>query len=262
VNPLRAAILRGARATPRPGAATRGTRAGDGFVFSQLRAYVEGDDPRRIDHAATARVGTLQTRVYLEETALVLAAIVDESGSMQIGRKRRLSDAAGEAVRAWFGAMEGEDAAARIVDERVVRDRRAAPLVHATGPFRFAPALAIALRALPRGASMLAVTDGFDLPDGETLARAALRFDATVLLTRDPWRDDLPLRGFARLRDAETGRTRRVFFGARTRGRYREAAHARETSLRALFRDAGWRVGTLEEADGRVSLLRAFGLAA
>ena len=158
--------------------------------------------------------------------------------------------------------MEGEDAAARIVDERVVRDRRAAPLVHATGPFRFAPALAIALRALPRGASLLAVTDGFDLPDGETLARAALRFDATVLLARDPWRDDFPLRGFARLRDAETGRTRRVFVGARTRARYREAAHAREASLRARFRDAGWRVGTLDETDGRASLLRAFGLAA
>jgi uncharacterized protein (DUF58 family) len=261
VNPLRAAILRGARATPRPGAATRGTRTGDGFVFSQLRAYVEGDDPRRIDHAATARVGALQTRVYLEETTLVLAAIVDESGSMRVGRKRRLTDAAGDAVRAWFGAMEGEDAAARIVDERVVRDRRAAPLVHATGPFRFAPALAIALRALPRGASLLALTDGFDLPDAETLARAALRFDATVLLARDPWRDDLPLRGFARLRDAESGRTRRVFVGARTRARYRAASHAREAALRARFRDAGWRVGVLDEADGRASLLRAFGVA-
>jgi uncharacterized protein (DUF58 family) len=79
VNALRSAILRGARATPRPGGAVRGTRPGDGFVFAQLRSYAEGDDPRRIDHAATARVGALQTRVYVEETALVLAAIVDES---------------------------------------------------------------------------------------------------------------------------------------------------------------------------------------
>ena len=262
MNPLRAAILRGARATPRPGAATRGTRAGDGFVFSQLRGYVEGDDPRRIDHAATARVGALQTRVYLEETSLVLAAIVDESGSMSVGRKRPLAAAASEAVRAWFGALEGEDQAARIVDERVVRDRRAAPLVRATAAFRFGPALAIALRALPRGASLLAIADGFDLPDDESLARAALRFDATVLLARDPWRDDLPLRGIVRLRDAENGRTRRVFVGSRTRARYRIAAHAREAMLRARFRDAGWRVGVLDEGDGRVSLLHAFGLPA
>ncbi|MEA2783950.1 MAG: hypothetical protein QOF71_54 [Candidatus Eremiobacteraeota bacterium] len=262
MNALRDAIIRRARATPRRGGVVRGTRPGDGFVFSQLREYVEGDDPRRIDHAATARVGALQTRVYLEETALVLAAIVDESGSMQVGRKRPLAAAAGEAVRAWFGALEGDDRAARIVDERIVRDRRAAPLVHASAPFRFASALTIALRALPRGASLLAVVDGFELPEDDALVRAALRFDATVLLARDPWRDDLPLRGVTRLRDAETGRVARVFVGARTRTRYRTAAHAREAVLHARFRDAGWRVGTLDETDGRASLLRAFNVPA
>jgi uncharacterized protein (DUF58 family) len=260
VNALRTAILRGARATPRAGGATRGARPGDGFVFSQLRAYVEGDDPRRIDHAATARVGALQTRVYLEETALVLAAIVDESGSMRVGRRRPLAVAAQEAVRAWFGALEGEDSAARIVDDRVVRDRRAAPLVQASGEFRLEGALTIALRAVPRGASLLAITDGFDLTAEAPLERAALRFDATVLLARDPWRDDLPLRGFVRLRDAESGRERRVFVGARERARYRAASHMREEALRERFRAAGWRVGTLEEGDGRVSLMRTFAL--
>jgi uncharacterized protein (DUF58 family) len=260
VNALRTAILLGARATPQPGGAVRGTRRGDGFVFSQLRAYVEGDDPRRIDQAATARVGSLQTRVYLEETALVLAAIVDESASMRVGRRRPLAAAADEAVRAWFGAMEGEDRAARIVDDRVVRDRRAAPLVRAQAPFRFETALLIALCALPRGSSLLAVVDGFDLPPIEELAYAALRFDATVLLARDPWRDDLPLRGYVRLRDAETGRVHRAYVGARARARYHAAAHAREDALRARFHDAGWRVGILDEADGRGSLHRVFGL--
>jgi uncharacterized protein (DUF58 family) len=260
VNALRTAILRGARATPRAGGAVRGARPGEGFVFSQLRGYVEGDDPRRIDHAATARVGSLQTRIYLEETALVLAAIVDESPSMRVGRRRPLALAATEAVRAWFGAMEGEDRAARIVDEGIVRDRRAASLVHATQPFSFAPALAIALRALPRGASLLAVVDGFDLPPDDLLALIALRFDATVLLARDPWREDLPLRGFVRLCDAETGRVHRAFVGKRTRARYRAAALAREEALQGRFHAAGWRVGILDEADGRGSLHRAFGL--
>lgn len=260
MNALRTAILRGARATPRPGGAVRGPRRGDGFVFSQLRSYEEGDDPRRIDQAATARVGSLQTRIYLEETALVFAAIVDESPSMAVGRRRPLAAAAEEAVRAWFGAMEGEDRAARIVDHRVVRDRRAAPVVRAEEPFRFEAALLIALRALPRGSSLLAVIDGFDLPPAQELAYAALRFDATVLLARDPWRDDLPLRGYVRLRDAETGRVHRAYVGARVRARYYAAARAREDALRTTFRDAGWRVGMLDEADGRASLHRVFGL--
>jgi uncharacterized protein (DUF58 family) len=262
VNALRAAILRRARAVRRHGAAVQGTRSGDGFVFAQLRAYVEGDDPRRIDHAATARSGALQTRVYLEETALVLAAFVDESASMRVGRRRPLADAADEALRAWFGAAESDDTVARIVDERVIRDRRAAALARAGAPFRFARALALAHGALPRGASLLAIVDGFDLADDAALARAALRFDATVLIARDPWRDDLPLRGVVRLRDAESGQTRRLYVGARERARYRVAAQAREATLCERFRAAGWRVGILEEADGRASLQRAFGLAA
>ncbi len=262
VNALRAAILRGARATPRPGGTIVSRRPGDGFAFSQLRAYAEGDDPRRIDHAATARAGSLQTRVYLEETALVLAAVVDESGSMRVGRRRPLADAADEALRLWFGAMEGEDRAARIVDARVVADRRAAPLVRAARPFGCTEALRIALRAVPRGASLLALVDGFDVADDETLARTALRFDATVLIARDPWRDELPLRGFVTLHDAEDGRSLRTYVGPRARARYREAAHARERELHARFRRAGWRTGTLHEADGRASLLGAFGLGA
>ncbi len=262
MNRLRAAILRGARATPLPGGAVRGTRAGDGLVFSQLRGYVEGDDPRRIDHAATARVGALQTRVYLEETALLMAAIVDESASMRVGRARPLADAAYEALQTWFGALEGADRAARIVDERIVRDRRAAARVRAERPFAFAPALTLARHALPRNTALLAIVDGFDLPDDRLLMRAGLHFDATVLLARDPWRDEMPLRGFVRMRDAESGRVRRVFFGARERAAYVAAAHAREDALRTRFRAAGWRVGTLDERGGRLSLLHAFGVAA
>ena len=47
---------------------------GDGYEFVELRAYVPGDDVRRIDWAATARSGDLQTRVVLEDVALTLAA--------------------------------------------------------------------------------------------------------------------------------------------------------------------------------------------
>jgi len=89
-----------------------------------------------------------------------------------------------------------------------------------------------------------------------------MRFDATLLLARDPWRDDLPLRGFVRLRDAEHASIRAVYVGRRERSRYRSATHAREASLQARFHAVGWRIGMLDERDGRASLLRAFGLPA
>jgi uncharacterized protein (DUF58 family) len=264
VNPLRAAIVRSARHVHAGGTVARGARPGDGYVFDRLRSYTEGDDPRRIDWSATARIGSLQTRVYLEETVLVLGALVDESPSMQLGRKRALSVAAGEAIRAWFGAAESTDRSGRIVDERLVAERRATVEVRATGPFDLRRQLELSVRLLPQGSSFLLITDGLDVTAGadvaEVLLRLGRRFDATVLLARDPWIEDLPLRGFVRIRDAETARTRRVFIGPRARERYRRASVERDTAIRERFRIARWRVGTLEEADGGASLERVFGL--
>jgi uncharacterized protein (DUF58 family) len=260
---LRSAIVRGARRTRRRGDGVRTPRAGDGYEFAQLRGYVEGDDPRRIDWAASARVGSLQTRVFLEETALVLAAFADDSPSMRIGRKRRLCDAADDALRAWFGAAESEDRTRRIVDDRIIPGTRAA--LHATSsrPFDLLRTLTFAAHVLPPGTSLLALTDGHDLPAAgatELLLQVAARCDATVLLARDPWHDGLPLRGLRRIRDVETGRTRLLHFGRGERARYVQAVARREKELTALFVNAGWRVGELDESDGRASLERAFGL--
>jgi uncharacterized protein (DUF58 family) len=264
VNPLRAAIVRGARHVHAGGTVPRGARPGDGYTFDRLRAYTEGDDPRRIDWSATARIGALQTRVYLEETVLVLGALIDESPSMRLGRKRSLADAARDAASAWFGAAESTDRATRVVDDRLVGDRRAAVHVRAAGPFDLRRSLELAVRALPQGSSFLLITDGIDLAGSdafdEVLLRIARRFDATVLLAHDPWIDDLPLRGLVRVRDVETGRTRRMFVGPRARERYRHASTERAAAIEARFTRARWRVGTLDEADGAASLERTFGL--
>jgi hypothetical protein len=191
-----------------------------------------------------------------------LAAVVDESPSMQLGRVRPLRDAANEAVAAWFGAAEHADRARRIVDDRVVGDGRAAAAVRARAPFDLRRSLELAVRALPAGASLLLITDALDLAaaDDDLLARAGRRFDATVLLASDPWIGGLPLRGFVRLRDVETGRTNRLFAGPRMRARYRQASRARDAALRERFRIARWRVGTLDESDGTASLERTFGV--
>ena len=262
MNELRAAILRGARRTRIGGSGARGTRPGDGFVFDRLREYEAGDDPRRIDWSATARIGALQTRVYVEETLLVLAAIVDESPSMRLGRRRPLRAAADEAVRAWFAAAEGGDRAQRLVDDRIVADRRAAVEVRAAGPFDLGRQLELAVRALPMGSSLLLLTDALDLRAevavDELLATAARRFDATALIASDPWIADLPLRGLVRVRDVESGRLGRFWIGGRARQRYREASEARDAAIRARFERARWRVGTLDEADGAAALARTF----
>ena len=90
---LRAAIL-ARRRRGVPGAGAPHPRRADGYEFAELREYQAGDDPRRIDWAATARAGGLQTRVMFEDHALVLAGALDASRSMLVGRERTVYDLA------------------------------------------------------------------------------------------------------------------------------------------------------------------------
>ncbi|MDQ2680112.1 MAG: DUF58 domain-containing protein [Candidatus Eremiobacteraeota bacterium] len=267
---LRTALLRG-RNRPR----IRGTGSptvfrGDGYEFAELREYVAGDDPRRIDWAATARVGALQTRVVLEDVALTLAAIIDDSGSMQIGRARCLLDSAGEALRAWYRAALTDDRCARITDRGLVAPlalrgtRSALVCEHADShsTHDLPRAMDIARVALPRGSALLVVSDLFDIQQTHErlLGELGRRFDCTVLFAQDPWDGRLPLGGFVRLADAESGRQQALFVGPRERQAYAQAVQMRTRAMRAQFERSGWRFGTLREDDGVACLHEAFGL--
>jgi hypothetical protein len=219
---------------------------GDGYEFVELREYVPGDDVRRIDWAATARTAQLQTRVVLEDVALTLCAVVDESASMRAGRERPLSESAHEAAQAWYAAADGSDRAVYLEVEQ---------------PFALTRAFDVAAAVLPRGSALLVVSDFWELPDDDDqLVLLGLRYDCTALLARDPWYDDLPLRGFHTVRDAETGRSARIFFGKRERQRFARAVRDREAFLLERFAQANWRAGVFDETGGRAALLRAFGV--
>jgi uncharacterized protein (DUF58 family) len=219
---------------------------GDGYEFVELRAYVPGDDVRRIDWAATARAGELQTRVVLEDVALTLASIVDDTPSMRVGRYRPLLASAEEAARAWFGAALSGDRCVRVPFEP---------------PFVMRDVLRIARASLRRGTALLVASDWYELSDGDhdLLANVARWCDCTTLVARDPWFDDLPLRGIVRMRGAEGGSVR-AFVGRRERAAFAAAVREREARLRVTFERLGWRVGILHEADGAASLADAFGV--
>lgn len=265
---IREALLRARRRPRQLGAGSPTIYRGDGYEFVELRAYVPGDDVRRIDWAATARSGDLQTRVVLEDVALTLGAIVDRSPSMRVGRRRPLLDAAREALESWFGAATGEDRCIRVEADAVTppalqrRAHRALCSCAEGIAFDTARTLRTARAALPRGTALLAIGDWYDLAPvlDRDLADLGARFDCTALIARDPWYDDLPLAGIVRLRGAEGGQLR-AFIGARERAAFRTAVEQREATLLARFRSANWRTGILREPDGAASLASAFGLA-
>jgi uncharacterized protein (DUF58 family) len=265
---LREALLRGRRRPRNLGAGSPTIYRGDGYEFVELRAYVPGDDVRRIDWAATARSGDLQTRVILEDVALTLAAIVDESPSMRIGRRRPLRDAAREALDTWFGAAAADDRCIRIGASEITppplqKSPQAAAAASFSRPDRFdvQQTLLTARAALTRGTALLAIGDWFELDDrlNRLLGELGARFDCTALIARDPWYDGLPLGGVVRLRGAEGGRAR-MYVGRRERAAYRAAVREREARVCDRFERANWRTGLLHERNGAASLQAAFGV--
>ncbi|MGB8907913.1 MAG: DUF58 domain-containing protein [Candidatus Cybelea sp.] len=264
---LREALLRARRRPRHFGAGSPTVYRGDGYEFVELRAYVPGDDVRRIDWAATARSGDLQTRVVLEDVALTLAAIVDESRSMAVGRRRPLLAAAREALESWFGAAVGEDRCIRVDAGGVTPPalqryaHRAAAIGVRSAGFDLPRALRTARAALPRGTALLAIGDWYDLDAklDRDLAELGSRYDCTALIARDPWYEGLPLGGIVRMRGTEGGNVR-AYVGARERAAFHEAVRERETELASRFESANWRSGVLREEDGAHSLAAAFGL--
>jgi uncharacterized protein (DUF58 family) len=265
---LRDALLAGRR-EGRRGVGAPALRRSDGYEFSELREYVEGDDPRRIDWAATARAGSLQTRVILEDRTLLLAVALDASHSMQVGRTRSNYDLACETATLWYGAAIDDDRCARLGAEplvfRDVRGRagaRACALRREPPGTSFGDALRLALATLGRGARVLVVSDFFDFEAQSALLRACVaRFDVTALFARDPWHAGLPLGGFVGLRDAETGESARVYVGKRGRERFVRAVASRERDVVEALRRTGARVGMLDEDVGPLrALAQTFGL--
>jgi len=264
---IRNALLAGRRRPVVRGGSRPYPRRGDGFEISELRGYVEGDDPRRIDWAATARAGGLQVRVLLEEHAMCFGAIVDDSASLNVGRNQTLRTAAYDALDAWADALSREDRAARIFPDSVDAPRlfgiRAAGHLRERrdlAAFDLESALRLAQAALPRDAALLVISDFFAPMDEELLREIAVHVDATALVAHDPWAEGMPLRGFVTLRDAENGNTRSIFLGGGAGRRLRSATLRREAELMQRFTAFGWRAGLLDERSGSGSLHAAFGI--
>jgi uncharacterized protein (DUF58 family) len=253
---LRDALLRGRRRPQRYGSGSPTSYRGDGYEFVELRAYVEGDDVRRIDWAASARAGALQSRVVLEDVALTLAVIVDDTPSMLVGRTRSLFDAAADAYESWLAAALSSDRIVRVDAGAIVH-----PRVPPSRTFDLREALETARAGLRRGSALLAISDWYDLNEefDDLLAQLGARCDCTALYARDPWYDGLPLGGFVRIRGAEGGMLR-AYIGKREREAFARNVRAREEALVARFERTGWRCAPLLEANGTASLRSAFGL--
>ncbi len=110
LEPLAARAGREAAAlAERPGTtATR--RRGQGHEIREIRPFGEGDDPRHIDAAATARTGSPQVRSFHEDRERSLLLIADFRRPMlwaTAGRLRSVAAAETLALAGWRAALQG-----------------------------------------------------------------------------------------------------------------------------------------------------------
>ncbi len=89
----------------------RSARAGMGLDFRDHRAYVPGDDPRRLDWRAVARRDRLVLRQTESEDELPVVLVVDEGGSMAYGEGDSAKSVAARAFAgglAWLAVRQGD----------------------------------------------------------------------------------------------------------------------------------------------------------
>ena len=113
-----AAAPRRARARGRPG--TTATRPrGQGHEIREIRPFADGDDPRHLDAAATARTGALQVRSFHEDRDRTLMLIADFRRPMLWGTARLRSVAMAEAlaVAGWQAVSDGGAAGVAVLTD-------------------------------------------------------------------------------------------------------------------------------------------------
>ena len=239
----------------------QGLVPGLGSEPAEGRAYVPGDDVRRMDWNLTARMGAPHVRDAVADRELTTWAVVDASASMAFGtarcEKRDLAVAAVAAVgfltarpgnrmgavvagpAATVGVAPGSgQAGVRSLVARLLALPRPAD---GEGPVDLAAAVR-KVGGLARRRGLVMVVSDFIGPLGwaRPVRALAARHQVLAVEVRDRRDAELPAVGFLAVVDPETGRRVEVQTARpRTREAFAAAAAARRAEVAAALRRAG-----------------------
>lgn len=201
-------------------------RRGSGAEFREHRAYVPGDDPRRVDWMATARSGEPLVKLYRAEEDRVLRLVVDGSASLGFGTPPKLDTARRLAAALAYLALSGSERAQVFLARGAERGsgldaagparrgRKAFPelcreleAIRAGGTTDLARAIESVLARSARAGMLVVLSDFFDPnPPFTALAHArAAGHDVFLIQILDSEELEPPLDGDYSLEDSETG---------------------------------------------------------
>ncbi|MFP4164832.1 MAG: DUF58 domain-containing protein [Chitinispirillaceae bacterium] len=230
---------------------------GRGMEFSEVRAYMDGDDVRTIDWNVTARMGSPYIKKHVEERELTVMLMVDASSSGEFGSVEKFKGEMAVELCSLlaFSAIRNNDRVGLIIFtsgvETFIPPRKGRN--HVLRVIRellyFKPsqkgtdiggALKFLNQIQRKNSVVFLVSDfmssGFDAP----LRVASKRHDLVAVSVRDPREDELPRVGLIELEDAETGET--VLIDTRSKAmldQYRKERRERREALDDLLRTTG-----------------------
>ncbi|MBA2463031.1 MAG: DUF58 domain-containing protein [Actinobacteria bacterium] len=238
----------------------RSSLLGRGTELAQVRAYVPGDDVRRIEWNVTARTGEAHVRVDLAERVLVTWIVLDVSPSMAFGTAERRKADVAEGVCLALGHLASRRGnrlgvvAFGGVKQAAVPPRqgrtgmlslllalREEPPPEGPGDGTLADGLHLVGRLAQQRALVAIVSDFRGPLDWRpALLRLAGGHDVIAVEVRDPREESLPNVGELRLVDPESGRQLRVNTrDRRLRERFAAAAAAERVELRRELTSLG-----------------------
>ncbi|HYR62103.1 MAG TPA: DUF58 domain-containing protein [Actinomycetota bacterium] len=231
----------GQRLSPRPGTSAE---------FSDFRTYVPGDDYRRLDWNAYARLDRLMLRLYLGEEDLSVHLFVDTSDSMRWGRPPKDAATRSIAGALAYVALAGQDRVAvtgfadRVTASlRPQRGRQSCPRVWSTllalgsGAASDFRSLQAATGSLRPGISVI-ISDFLTESDPSPVLAALRSAHQQVVLLQvlAPQEIDPDVTGDVALTDVETGTSVEVTVTPALLQGYRDALDEHTARLTTLAR--------------------------
>jgi uncharacterized protein (DUF58 family) len=231
-----------------------GLQRGRGLEFEEVRAYVAGDDTRRIDWRVTARRGRPHTKLFREERERPVWLLVDLQPAMFFGSRGQLKSTLAvraAALLAWVAATDGDRVGAIIANGAELnclpprsRERGVLPILNALlsmQPRAPAPAAPHGIRdalvnlaplARP-GSLIMALSDFADPAEAADSAWSALaaHSDCRLFWITDPLEQHGLPDGWFR---AGSGKVSWTVDGAEVRRSWLAAWAAREARLAAM----------------------------
>lgn len=231
-------------------------RQGQSVAFADFRPYSPGDDPRRIDWKAYARLERLFLRLFAAEEDSLLHLVLDRSRSMAWGRPSKLSQAKRLAAALGYLALAGQEAVVlaplaadgdKDPSGRILRGRGAAPLLlrqlrdlAPSGGTDLGSGLARHLAAHRATGPLVLISDLLDPGWEEALRRVlAARQELRLIHLLSPEELAPDLQGDLRLVDDETGQSLDLSADPAALEAYRQRLTAWQTELAAWCRTRG-----------------------